>query len=59
MRRSPLAAVVALAAALPLSLGAQPKSPVYTPGALTADQRIARAIYEELAERGAAGRLDP
>jgi acetylornithine deacetylase/succinyl-diaminopimelate desuccinylase-like protein len=43
-----LAAAATLA--LPLALSAQQKSPVYTPGSLTADQQIAREIYEELIE---------
>jgi acetylornithine deacetylase/succinyl-diaminopimelate desuccinylase-like protein len=49
MRRSSLT-LLALSATLPLALGAQRKPAVYAPGALNADQQIAREIYEELIE---------
>jgi len=48
MRHTILATAAALT--LPLTLGAQQRPTVYTPGALNADQRIAREIYEELVE---------
>jgi len=35
---------------LPVALAAQQKPALYTPGALNADQRLAREIYEELIE---------
>jgi acetylornithine deacetylase/succinyl-diaminopimelate desuccinylase-like protein len=46
----PLVAALALAAMAPAPVGAQPRTPVYVPGKLTADQRLAREIYEELVE---------
>jgi acetylornithine deacetylase/succinyl-diaminopimelate desuccinylase-like protein len=55
MRYLPLVTALALAAATaaaPATGAAQrvSKAPVYTPGALNADQRLAREIYEELVE---------
>ncbi len=43
-------AIITALAALPVSLVAQPRSPVYTPGKLTPNQQLAREIYEELIE---------
>jgi acetylornithine deacetylase/succinyl-diaminopimelate desuccinylase-like protein len=41
---------VTAAIMVPLTLSAQQRTPVYTPGALNPDQQIAREIYEELIE---------
>ena len=40
----------ALLAFLPLALPAQQRTPIYTPGALNANQQLAREIYKELIE---------
>ena len=45
-----LAAAAGLCAGLSVSLGAQPRTPIYTPGQLNANQQIARDIYKELIE---------
>jgi acetylornithine deacetylase/succinyl-diaminopimelate desuccinylase-like protein len=51
MRHLHLAAAIAAAASLPIAAAApQRTAPVYTPGALTADQQLARDIYKELIE---------
>jgi acetylornithine deacetylase/succinyl-diaminopimelate desuccinylase-like protein len=50
MRITRFGTLVAALASLPLSLGAQPRTPVYTPGALNANQQLARDIYKELIE---------
>ncbi|MEJ7809526.1 MAG: M20/M25/M40 family metallo-hydrolase [Gemmatimonadaceae bacterium] len=51
MRSSPLrAALAVLALVLPGALPSQRKPSVYTPGALTATQQLARDIYKELIE---------
>jgi acetylornithine deacetylase/succinyl-diaminopimelate desuccinylase-like protein len=52
MRYIPLAVTTALALSLSLSLPllAQQRTRVYTPGALNANQQLAREIYEELIE---------
>lgn len=49
-RRSLLSLLLAAALSFVSTAAAQQRSPIYTPGALTADQRIAREIYEELIE---------
>lgn len=50
MRHTCVAALATLSFSLSLPLGAQQRPAVYTPGALSANQRIARDIYEELVE---------
>ena len=50
MRHICLATLVALSTALPLALGAQPRTPIYTAGSLNANQQLARDIYKELIE---------
>ena len=44
------ASVLALTASLALPLGAQSRTPIYTPGMLTANQQLAHDIYKELIE---------
>jgi acetylornithine deacetylase/succinyl-diaminopimelate desuccinylase-like protein len=48
--RTGFVVLAACAAALATPLSAQQRSPVYTPGKLTADQQLARDIYKELIE---------
>ena len=45
-----LAAVAGLCVGMSVSLEAQPRMPIYTPGALNANQQIAHDIYKELIE---------
>ena len=45
-----IATLVLALASLPLSIGAQQRTAVYTPGALNANQQLARDIYKELVE---------
>jgi acetylornithine deacetylase/succinyl-diaminopimelate desuccinylase-like protein len=45
-----LAVASGLCAGISVSVSAQPRTPVYTPGALNANQQIARDIYKELIE---------
>jgi acetylornithine deacetylase/succinyl-diaminopimelate desuccinylase-like protein len=42
--------LLSLALAVPLVAGAQPRTPIYTAGALNANQQLARDIYKELIE---------
>lgn len=46
----PVALALVVAAVTSAVLGAQPSRPVYTPGALNANQQLARDIYKELIE---------
>jgi len=50
MRYWRLATILALSTALPCVLRAQPRTPIYTPGSLNANQQLARDIYKELIE---------
>src|SRR5688572_30207457 len=50
MRNSGLITAAVLCLSLSPRLAAQQKTPIYTPGALTANQQLAREIYEELVE---------
>src|SRR5688572_24633986 len=44
------ATVVAAVVSFPPALAAQPRTPIYTPGTLNANQQLAREIYKELIE---------
>jgi len=50
MRYWRLATTLALSTSLPWVLSAQPRTPIYTPGSLNANQQLARDIYKELIE---------
>jgi acetylornithine deacetylase/succinyl-diaminopimelate desuccinylase-like protein len=50
MRYWRLATTLALSTSLPCVLSAQPRTPIYTPGSLNANQQLARDIYKELIE---------
>ena len=50
MRHTRLAAGAALSVCLAFPVGAQSRTPIYTPGSLTANQQLARDIYKELIE---------
>ena len=50
MRYWRLATILALSTSLPCVLSAQPRTPIYTPGSLNANQQLARDIYKELIE---------
>ena len=50
MRHWRLATTLGLTIALPCVLAAQPRTPIYTPGSLNANQQLARDIYKELIE---------
>ena len=50
MRYWRLATTLALSTTLPCDLSAQPRTPIYTPGSLNANQQLARDIYKELIE---------
>ena len=50
MRHWRLATTLGLTVALPCVLAAQPRTPIYTPGSLNANQQLARDICKELIE---------